>query len=76
MANNTSIKGKRMIFKQQQALFSVAALTTLRLFPASVLFAWDGIAEKQVFSMQDFTTQNGESIPELNVGWEAYGELE
>jgi len=75
MANGTSIKGKRMIFKQQQALFSVAALTTLSLLPASALFAWDGIVEKQVFSMEDFTTQGGESIPELNVGWEAYGEL-
>ena len=64
-----------MVLKQQHALFTVAAFTSLCLLPASPLYAWDGLVEKQVFSMQDFTTQGGETIPELSVGWEAYGEL-
>lgn len=34
-----------------------------------------GLVEKQVFSTQNFATYNGQQIAEVNVGWEAYGEL-
>ncbi|RUO18741.1 homoserine acetyltransferase [Aliidiomarina iranensis] len=33
------------------------------------------LVEKQVFSTENFTTFGGETIAEVNVGWEAYGEL-
>ncbi|MEX1198615.1 MAG: homoserine O-acetyltransferase [Pseudohongiellaceae bacterium] len=34
-----------------------------------------GLVDKQVFTMTDFRTHGGELIDEVNVGWEAYGEL-
>ncbi len=34
-----------------------------------------GLVDKQVFSTRDFPTYNGQQIAEVNVGWEAYGEL-
>ncbi|MCC5902576.1 MAG: homoserine O-acetyltransferase [Halomonas sp.] len=64
-----------MVLKQRHTLLTAATLTSLGLLAASPLLAWDGIVEKQVFEMQEFTTQGGETIPELAVGWEAYGEL-
>ena len=33
------------------------------------------LVEKQVFISEDFVTFGGETIPEVRVGWEAYGEL-
>ncbi|RUO36990.1 homoserine acetyltransferase [Aliidiomarina shirensis] len=33
------------------------------------------LVEKQVFSTENFQTYGGETIPEVKVGWEAYGEL-
>lgn len=33
------------------------------------------IVEKKVFTTTNFTTFNGDIIPEVNVGWESYGEL-
>lgn len=37
--------------------------------------AYDRLVEKQVFETADFVTQGGETIAEVRVGWEAYGEL-
>ena len=37
--------------------------------------AYEPLVEKQVFETADFTTQGGETIHEVRVGWEAYGEL-
>ncbi|RBI68680.1 homoserine O-acetyltransferase [Vreelandella sulfidaeris] len=50
-------------------------IASLGLFLASPLWAWDGVVEKQPFEMDSFTTQSGETIPNVTVGWEAYGEL-
>jgi homoserine O-acetyltransferase len=47
----------------------------LGLLMASPLWAWDGMVEKKNFEMDSFTTQGGETIPNVTVGWEAYGEL-
>ncbi len=33
------------------------------------------IVKKQAFTMADYVTVGGETIPEVTVGWEAYGEL-
>ncbi|WP_447553906.1 E22 family MetX-like putative esterase [Vreelandella sp. EE22] len=53
----------------------VSMIASLGLMIASPLWAWDGLVEKQTFELENFTTQNGETIPEVKVGWEAYGEL-
>lgn len=37
--------------------------------------AWDGLVEKEVFEMEEYTTQGGETIGPVEVGWEAYGTL-
>ena len=37
--------------------------------------AYDGIVEKQVFEIPAYTTTGGETIKEVKIGWEAYGEL-
>ncbi|WP_346795664.1 homoserine O-acetyltransferase [Halomonas sp. Bachu 37] len=42
---------------------------------ATSSLAWDEVVEKQVFEMEEFTTQGGETIEDLAVGWEAYGTL-
>ena len=49
----------------------LAALTLLAV-PAA---AQDMIVEKQVFEMGAYTTVGGETIPDVRIGWEAYGTL-
>ncbi|WP_235803669.1 hypothetical protein [Halomonas sp. GFAJ-1] len=61
--------------KQPYALVTFASLTGLGLLLATSLWAWDGVVEKQTFEMESFTTQGGETIPNVTIGWEAYGEL-
>lgn len=61
--------------KQPFALVTVASFTSLGLLLATPLWAWDGVVEKQRFEIESFTTQGGETIPNVAVGWEAYGEL-
>jgi homoserine O-acetyltransferase/O-succinyltransferase len=34
-----------------------------------------GLVEKQIFTTHDFQTFNGQTISQVQVGWEAYGEL-
>lgn len=50
-------------------------IASLGLLTAPPLSAFDGIVEKQRFRLENFTTQGGETIPQVDVGWEAYGEL-
>ncbi len=58
-----------------QSLFTATLCSGLGLLLASPLWAWDGVVDKQTFEMDSFTTQSGETIPNVTVGWEAYGEL-
>ncbi|MDZ7712898.1 MAG: homoserine O-acetyltransferase [Rhodovibrio sp.] len=37
--------------------------------------AYEPIVEKKTFTMQSYTTVNGETIQNVRVGWEAYGSL-
>lgn len=37
--------------------------------------AYEPLVEKQSFTIPEFTTQGGEVIKEMRLGWEAYGEL-
>lgn len=64
-----------MTLTQQTSVLTASAFAGLALLASSSLMAWDGVVEKQTFEMENFTTQGGETIPELAVGWEAYGEL-
>ncbi|MGE6608245.1 E22 family MetX-like putative esterase [Halomonas sp. NPDC076908] len=59
----------------RHSLFKATLCSGLGLLMASPLWAWDGIVEKQTFEIDSFTTQSGETIPNVTVGWEAYGEL-
>lgn len=61
--------------KQPFALVTAASFTSIGLLLATPLWAWDGLVEKQRFEIESFTTQGGETIPNVAVGWEAYGEL-
>jgi len=42
---------------------------------SSLAQGWVGLVDKQVFTTSNFATFNGQQIVEVNVGWEAYGEL-
>ncbi|WP_394423501.1 homoserine O-acetyltransferase [Vreelandella stevensii] len=61
--------------KQPFALVTAASFTSIGLLLTTPLWAWDGVVEKQRFEIESFTTQGGETIPKVAVGWEAYGEL-
>ncbi|MFG6667313.1 homoserine O-acetyltransferase [Halomonas sp. HNIBRBA4712] len=50
-------------------------IASLGLMTATPLQAFDGLVEKHTFEIENFTTQGGETIPSVQVGWEAYGEL-
>ncbi len=50
-------------------------LSILLLLAAAPAFADGLIVDKREFVSEDFTTFGGETIPEVRVGWEAYGEL-
>lgn len=51
-------------------------LLTLGLLVTTVAAADMPLVEKRVFETRDFRTFGGEVIPEVRVGWEAYGELD
>ncbi len=50
-------------------------LLILLLLAATPALAGGMLVEKREFVTEDFTTFGGETIPEVRVGWEAYGEL-
>ncbi|RTE85943.1 MULTISPECIES: homoserine O-acetyltransferase [Gammaproteobacteria] len=56
----------------QTAAFSLAVLVLGACGAESQAYP---IVEKQEFVTENFTTLGGEVIPEVRVGWEAYGEL-
>ena len=64
-----------MALIQRHPLLTASAVIGISLVASSSLMAWDGVVEKQTFEMENFTTQGGMTIPEVTVGWEAYGEL-
>lgn len=52
-----------------------AALLALTLPAAAWAQGSVGLVEKKVFSMPSYTTQGGQTIRDVKVGWESYGEL-
>ncbi len=50
-------------------------VTSLLLSGSDMASGYDELVEKHVFEMDGYTTQGGERIPSLKVGWEAYGTL-
>jgi homoserine O-acetyltransferase len=53
---------------------AAAALAALVAVPAMPALAYDEPVEKREFVLENFTTEQGETIPEVRIGWEAYGE--
>ncbi|MDO5630341.1 MAG: homoserine O-acetyltransferase [Paracoccus sp. (in: a-proteobacteria)] len=45
------------------------------MLTATPAFALDGLVEKQAFTLTDFQTRSGETIPEMRLGYETYGTL-
>lgn len=45
------------------------------LLLASPAFSYEPFVEKQEFTLNDFVTQGGETIPEMRLGYETYGTL-
>jgi homoserine O-acetyltransferase len=62
------------IARAARACAGVAALALAALV-AQPVSAYEPIVEKKTFTMNRYTTINGETIRELQVGWEAYGTL-
>ena len=52
---------------------TLAALAALVLAPPA--HAYEPLVAKQVFEMGPYTTVGGATIPEVRIGWEAYGTL-
>lgn len=54
-------------------------IRSLTLYAALLVYspvlAADMLVEKQSFSINEFTTQGGDVIADMTLGWEAYGEL-
>ena len=55
-------------------LAALAALVAL-VTGAGPAAAYEPIVEKKTFTMNSYTTINGETIRNVQVGWEAYGSL-
>ncbi|GAC28373.1 E22 family MetX-like putative esterase [Brumicola pallidula] len=83
------ILGKRLNFAlHQQSVARKAALLFVLAFSLTVISISRSViaqessdtqpqllSQKQVHSIADFTTFNGQSIKEVKLGWESYGEL-
>lgn len=67
-----------MVFRSCRSVWLQCLAVTLLAFHGLAACAAEqsvGLVDKQVFTTTDFRTFNGEVIAEVNVGWEAYGEL-
>lgn len=69
MATNSAQQHK----KSKRLGFWSASL--LLILTAACSQADVGLVEKQVFTTSNFVTFNGQTIPDVRVGWEAYGTL-
>ncbi len=54
---------------------AVATALAAAVSVAGPAAAYEPIVEKKTFTMQSYTTVNGETIEDVRVGWEAYGSL-
>ncbi|MCC5884268.1 MAG: homoserine O-acetyltransferase [Halomonas sp.] len=66
-----------MMIPSHSRTASVLASATLAvvLLASTSAAAWDGLVEKQIFEMEEYTTVSGETIAPVRIGWEAYGIL-
>ena len=55
--------------------YLAAVVATAVIAGAGSTNAYEPIVEKKTFTMNSYTTVNGETIPKVRVGWEAYGTL-
>ncbi|MEO1090130.1 MAG: homoserine O-acetyltransferase [Pseudomonadota bacterium] len=56
-------------------LWSAGVGAAMILVTTATAWAYEPLVEKQVFEMGPYTTVGGATIPEVRVGWEAYGTL-
>jgi homoserine O-acetyltransferase/O-succinyltransferase len=68
------IKEKMLMLPTPSCLLRALVATAL-LAAATPAVALDELVEKQVFELDEFTTIGGETIRDVRIGWEAYGEL-
>jgi homoserine O-acetyltransferase/O-succinyltransferase len=54
---------------------AIAALAIAFALPAFAQTGSVGIVEKKVFSMPSYTTVGGQTIKDVKVGWESYGQI-
>lgn len=66
--------GVAAVEKEAQMRTGLLAAGLIALAQAG--WAYEGIVEKRVFTLGAYTTVGGETIAEVRVGWEAYGELD
>ena len=50
-------------------------LLTMVLLLARTGWGYDGIVDKKTFSLPTYTTVNGQTIKNIQLGWESYGPL-
>jgi homoserine O-acetyltransferase/O-succinyltransferase len=76
-ARVTAVFSARHMLPKKTLLFvlSFYALSACAQDAATLNGATLELVEKQVFTTTNFQTFNGQQIAEVNVGWEAYGEL-
>jgi len=55
------------------ALIAVATFTIMA--QVSPLHAYDGVVQKQTFTLPSYVTVRGETIKDVKIGWESYGSL-
>src|SRR5215813_3300156 len=55
------------------ALIAVATFTIMA--QVSPLHAYDGVVQKQTFTLPSYVTVRGETIKDVKIGWESYGTL-
>ena len=76
-------KGKLKMYRQENRVFSFYFSSLHRfllcfsvlIVMAAPVAAYEPLVDKQVFEIDSYTTQGGEAIKNVKVGWEAYGTL-
>ena len=53
---------------------SVVCATILSALPVMAT-GYEPVVEKKTFTIGDFQTEGGETVPEMTLGWESYGQL-
>ena len=66
---------EKEISKKMIILFRATLLCLLTLLARGDALAYEPLVTKQSFTIPTFTTQGGETVTDMTLGWEAYGTL-